>query len=120
MKSFSFLSLALTGVAGVTAAFIPAKKSEAQNTKQANDGWLTGSSDEGRPDVTCEEFIAGEHPGQVANCTYTTTEATPGAGIGSGTSWTALGITTSGTTPLVGGLPNPTFTGTGTGTGDGI
>lgn len=107
MKKYSFLSLLLVGASGTIAAFIPAKKADANSAKLFANGFLqntTGTLGELR---TCVPLP----PNQAVNCDYTAT----GAGALSGTTDGVAGGVTSATSPLTaGGSPNPTYTAGGT------
>jgi hypothetical protein len=77
MKNYSFLGLALVGAAGVTAAFIPAKKADAGNGKIAAGFYqLTTASTPNPGDVTdanlytCTQTPDGSSLG---SCSYTQT-----------------------------------------------
>ncbi|MGN7722630.1 hypothetical protein [Chitinophaga sp. 22620] len=67
MKKYSILGLSLLAVSAITAAFIPAQKSNAAG-QVAGNGHMTQSTGN-QPDKTCRAPITGD----ALNCSYTQT-----------------------------------------------
>ncbi|WP_295122944.1 hypothetical protein [uncultured Chitinophaga sp.] len=94
MKRYSFLSLALVGAAGITAAFAPSKSAEAKEAAQESAvGRLTASTGTAAGAETCV------NDGQGLNCTWTATAV----GSAAGSATTGAGTPNAGETSLTNG-----------------